>query len=663
MGQCSACGQTSRKNFGGVTGDAPTPKAHAQLTTMWVIKVFEVCRMRAPAHCHEELQAEGKLCPHDPSFLTIFVSHQWLSRDHPDPQGHQLQVLQNVLANIIEGITMVEVDLQAQFSGFHRTLTLAERQQLQNAYIWMDWFSVPQERNSRPSTAANSPIYSSPSLERLMTLERNGTESWSSIDEANKCIQSIPAYVEACQFFVALVPSLSDESGTNFNYSTWLQRGWCRAEMWCKMLSDASEIPIVVVTDSDRAEFDHPMLWLRSLVHEGDFGLETDRRKVSRFIQKALNLKLQRLKAQKTAQALNSYRFFAARADVFGGRARVDESIEDFLKRCSFSSINEAVKMDKGMNGLACAVLAGHTHVMQALLDARASVHATLPSGMMDVDIIKGQSLVHLAVQMGYQGEEALELLLKMRADPNNTSNQIRAPALGHCLTGKAVDLLVEHGAKVNLSSSMVVATPLDAACYRAAPPSVVQRLLEHKAYISASQGRCLEPLCMLVFHSHGNAYWKETANLLIEAQADLNARMNMAGALGFIQAFCRCWVAISSKEQPMIVKLCANGDTTPLGLAAILGSETMVDYLLEHGAKVHAKNSRKKNVLHLVSTSRVNDRLSKHVLHLRDLGRGFNRFTSEGEREYISRLATTQTPPPATAINYHDRGVMSITI
>eukprot|EP00913_Durusdinium_trenchii_P019151 g17998.t1 len=88
-----------------------------------------------------------------------------------------------------------------------------------------------------------------------------------------------------------------------------------------------------------------------------------------------------------------------------------------------------------------------------------------------------------------------------------------------------------------------------------------------------------------------------------------------------------------------------------------------MVDYLLEHGAKVHAKNSRKKNVLHLVSTSRVNDRLSKHVLHLRDLGRGFNRFTSEGEREYISRLATTQTPPPATAINYHDRGVMSITI
>ena len=29
------------------------------------------------------------------------------------------------------------------------------------------------------------------------------------------------------------------------NYSTWLQRGWCRAEMWCKLLSDRSAVPIV----------------------------------------------------------------------------------------------------------------------------------------------------------------------------------------------------------------------------------------------------------------------------------------------------------------------------------------------------------------------------------------------------------------------------------
>lgn len=29
-----------------------------------------------------------------------------------------------------------------------------------------------------------------------------------------------------------------------------------------------------VVTDSDRAEFDHPMMWMRSPVHLGDFGIE-----------------------------------------------------------------------------------------------------------------------------------------------------------------------------------------------------------------------------------------------------------------------------------------------------------------------------------------------------------------------------------------------------
>ena len=32
-----------------------------------------------------------------------------------------------------------------------------------------------------------------------------------------------------------------------------------------------------VVTASDRAEFDHPMMWMRSPVHQGDFGLESVR--------------------------------------------------------------------------------------------------------------------------------------------------------------------------------------------------------------------------------------------------------------------------------------------------------------------------------------------------------------------------------------------------
>ena len=48
----------------------------------------------------------------------------------------------------------------------------------------MDWFSVPQDRNNR--SANSSPVLGT-GVERAMSIERTGTESWSSFDEANKC--------------------------------------------------------------------------------------------------------------------------------------------------------------------------------------------------------------------------------------------------------------------------------------------------------------------------------------------------------------------------------------------------------------------------------------------------------------------------------------------
>lgn len=260
----------------------------------------------------------------------------------------------------------MEVDLQAQFSGQHKTLSDKEREEIKEGYIWMDWFCVPQERSSRvptPSASASSPTASLSPMRFLS--ERSGTESWSLMDDANKCIQSIPAYVEACQIFVALVPNLTHSSGSQVNYSSWLQRGWCRAEMWCKLLSERSNVPIVVVTASDRAEFDHPMMWMRSPVHQGDFGLESDRRKVSRFIYKALSLKLQRLRESKRKKDLNLYRFLMARADEISGKAVCHDTMEEFLRKYMFSSPNDAIQFQVGMTGLACATLSGQTEMMQ----------------------------------------------------------------------------------------------------------------------------------------------------------------------------------------------------------------------------------------------------------------------------------------------------------
>jgi len=229
------------------------------------------------------------------------------------------------------------------------------------------------------------------------------------------------------------------------------------------------------------------------------------------------------------------------------------------------------------------------------------------------------------------------------------------------------VDLLVQYRADVNRTGSMVAASPLDACCYRQVAPSAIQRLIEHGAYVSNQQGRCISPLCMLVFHAHGNPLWRETADLLIDAEADPNDTMTMTGALHVAQVLSRCWMAsrwmATKKEPPMIFKIICNGDTTPLGLAAILGAETMVEYLLTKGAKVHVKNRRNQTVLNLASTSQVRELLRDHLFRMRDMMGGLA-FDSEAERTTVSELSDRHAEPSHCGeIRYHDRGIMSMAI
>lgn len=43
--------------------------------------------------------------------FTLFVSHQWLGSQHPDPAGQQLGVLRVALRRILEQSLQVEEDL------------------------------------------------------------------------------------------------------------------------------------------------------------------------------------------------------------------------------------------------------------------------------------------------------------------------------------------------------------------------------------------------------------------------------------------------------------------------------------------------------------------------------------------------------------------------
>lgn len=79
-------------DHGGSSDDSP----------MWVVKVEDIISMTGPVRPHHILKAEGLLELWDRKMFTIFVSHQWLSCKHPDPNGAKLQVLQGRLFVLVD---------------------------------------------------------------------------------------------------------------------------------------------------------------------------------------------------------------------------------------------------------------------------------------------------------------------------------------------------------------------------------------------------------------------------------------------------------------------------------------------------------------------------------------------------------------------------------
>ena len=121
----------------------------------------------------------------------VFVSHEWLSWAHPDPEGHQLRVLCRVLERLKAGEVNTEMDPMHVIFYKHKFTTSAKDWQriLKRTYLWIDWFSMPQPGVEKVEHIGDV---------RMQLLKRDGA----------RAIRSIPAYVERSDFILILVPSL-----------------------------------------------------------------------------------------------------------------------------------------------------------------------------------------------------------------------------------------------------------------------------------------------------------------------------------------------------------------------------------------------------------------------------------------------------------------------
>ena len=532
---------------------------HARPFPMWTVSVSEVLRMRSPIQPHEELLRSGQLVLQEPEFYTIFVSHQWLGRHHPDPDGKQLQVLQEALGGCISGRLLKESDSVARWYVGNDPTSSKERRAMRDGYIWLDWFCIPQ----------------SPSQEAKQSF----------------AIQSIASYVGDCSLFMALVPGLRHESGNACDYESWLRRGWCLAELWCTQLSNRRSLPMIVVRGPDAAEFVLALNWIYTLPHEGDFTIEADRSRIRDVLTSSVESRIAFLEANETELGL--CRYLKGRLhDWNSGHSRTPRSEEDFLSYFGFPSLAKGLKV-RQIGALACAVLSDDIPMIRRLVQARASVGSRCKPALVNVDVLTWTPL-HLAVQRGSRALPVMAELLRLRADPNSTDT-IGLPLLGNSRDAATVEFLVQHHADVNFQSGLTKVSPLGLSAARVSPASVISKFLELRADINGSEARGGLGHSVLV-----NLIWStsnlqkegvELAALLVSARADVNASGRPTGLFRCLELGYRAAVCLGCRDS--YAAFHANSSSGPLGYAAFTGQVPMVSFLLASRADPDLPNSR----------------------------------------------------------------------
>jgi len=182
--------------------------------------------------------------------IILFISHQWLSFAHPDPEGVQLRTLQRVLLGMLSGRTLDIMDEASwlalsknssflstseflQLFPFHRGLAAEDfTKELQDAYIWLDYFSVPQPASAQEQQELISGIGAAELTSNLQAL----------------AIHSIPYYIERSAFFFVVAPEAKHaDTGEVCDLESWRARGWCRLEEYANYLS-ITTMPAVIIT-------------------------------------------------------------------------------------------------------------------------------------------------------------------------------------------------------------------------------------------------------------------------------------------------------------------------------------------------------------------------------------------------------------------------------
>lgn len=462
---------------------------------------------------HEVLKAKNLLVDFQGTMgKAAFVSHQWVTNDHPDPEFKQMRILQDALKEIMGNLQKIPVDVVTEAAEGHIKPLPTSKLLSEPLFFWYDYFSCPQKDRLG-------------SLSMTSMFDQDGHRT-----KLMDAINSIPAYVDECSFFFALVPVLQNPSRTGLiTPLTWQARGWCRLERACGELSQqhswimvksAKDIELIAGTSASLRAGSGP-------VGEGIFTVPLDRLKLGPVLMAALKRKMLRLLR---AQDLPGYRAWlnqqamvlkGLNCQFFEPSLGFDDTDLDaspvmkFFHQNGFRNVADTDS--GGWSPLHYAALNGDCSLVQGLLDLQADpnqgskkVHPTIgqPSGTPP-----------LSIAIIFKNNEAARLLLSAKASVT-TRGLVRGPftCAANANNREAIQMLCHAGCspvQINLFGVSV----LDSAAYHGALEAIDELMWHCDARAGA-----LDLTSALYYAAIGGA-GAEVVNRLVTRRADVNAQ------------------------------------------------------------------------------------------------------------------------------------------
>jgi len=523
--------------------------------TMFVLPVTVVLELgRIPKH--EEIF--DKLEVWQEGMETLFVSHTWLSRGHPDDTKNQkLQLLRAFLASATAGAMEIPPDYTLEVT-IGTQLRIPAKQAARIAYIWLDFWSIPQEHRRNQAHA----------------------------------IRSIPAYVARCSFVACVAGSwVHEETGAPRDLPAWTKRGWCRVEVLCNGLSPVAKPLIVVQSLSTIRTYSAlgqaARMWMHYPVGTADFTVDDDRRALGPVIERLVDDAIMRRAEEGTEEGMLWSRFLKAIKHrlLVGTGVDVNPITKDlWMQHLSFTSPTQADSF--GWAPLTYAVIEGRVDVAEELLDAGADVEAPLQKDYPPLWAMKGAT--NLVLSAWFEGNgPMIQLLLSRGADATRRCGAMKHSALGWACSfsnTENAEALIEAEPRLLDLGLLPGSLPLTGLALSTQYHALDWALKRHPEYLTdkrtGTPSGWLQQACLDL----GDA--DAIALLITQAGVDVNyydaSRMNTVFAV--LTAISTLAVRLQNNPSQTL-QIFAVSHATALHTAAFNGNLRAVEILLQAGA------------------------------------------------------------------------------